>query len=107
MRVACLFVAVAVGCSVVKQHRSEVLRKTAECGAGDLTGSSDPAVQDWFTRHRAYAVAVNDLCQSVRQSAPALWADSTEGRICTAATSVAQWTPKPNTDREGFQAGWK
>jgi hypothetical protein len=107
MRIACLFVVLAVGCSVVKQHRSEVLRKTEECGAGDLTGTSAASVQDWFSRHRACGVAVNDLCRKIRQSAPARWADSTEGRICTAATSVAEWAPNPNTDHEQFQAGWK
>jgi hypothetical protein len=107
MRIACLLIALTAGCSVMREQRSDIIRKTEECGAGDATGVSTAAMQDWFGRHRPCAMAVDALCRPVRQSAPARWTDSTEGRICTAASSVAQWTPKPNTDRERFQSGWK
>jgi hypothetical protein len=64
-------------------------------------------MQDWFSRHRSCAITIDQMCRPVRQSAPARWADSTEGQVCTAAASVTQWTRKPNADRERFQAGWK
>jgi hypothetical protein len=108
MRVLCLLlIALAAGCSVVNEQSSEILRKTAECGVGNPTGASYVAMQDWFSHHRTCATAIDEICRPVRQSAPARWIDSTEGRICTAASSVAQWTPMPNTDHERFQAGWK
>ena len=47
------------------------------------------------------------MCKPVRASAPAAWADSTEGRVCIAARNVAQWVRKPSQDHETFQAGWK
>jgi hypothetical protein len=108
MRIVCLLlIALAAGCSVVKEQSSNILRKTAECGAGKPTVASYVATQDWFSRHRTCAAAVDEMCRPVRHSAPARWIDLTEGRICTAASSVAQWTPMPNPDHERFQAGWK
>jgi len=65
------------------------------------------AVQDWFGKHRDCAVAVDRMCKPVRDAATASWADSTEGRVCIAARSVAQWVRKPNQDHEKFQSGWK
>jgi len=103
----CLFALLTAGCSVVKERSSEITEKAKACGAGNPAGVSNAAMQDWFSRHRSCAAAVDELCRPVRQMAQARWMDSTEGRICTAASSVAQWTPKPNTDHERFQAGWK
>lgn len=96
-----------VGCSVVKEKPSPIVQKAQSCGAGDLSGTSTMAVQDWFGKHRDCAVAVDGMCKPVRGSAPASWTDSTEGRVCVAARNVAQWMRKPNQDHETFQSGWK
>ncbi len=86
-----------------KRHRSEgaVLR------SGRTSGTSASAVQDWFSKHKDCAVTVDQMCKPVRASAPAAWADSTEGRVCLASRNVAQWVRKPSQDHETFQGGWK
>ena len=96
-----------VGCSVTKERPSAIVQKAQSCGAGELSGTSTMAVQDWFGKHRDCAVAVDGMCKPVRLSATASWTDSTEGRVCIAARNVAQWVRKPNQDHEKFQAGWK
>lgn len=96
-----------VGCSVTKERPSVIVQKAQSCGAGELSAASTMAVQDWFAKHRDCAVAVDGMCKPVRTNAIAPWADSTEGRVCSAARNVAQWVRKPNQDHETFQSGWK
>ncbi len=96
-----------VGCSVAKEPPSAIVQKAQSCGAGELSGTSAIAVQDWFSKHRDCAVTVDQMCKPVRASAPAAWADSTEGRVCLASRNVAQWVRKPSQDHETFQGGLK
>ena len=110
MRTLLLLAAVAavmIGCSVVKQQPSAIVKRAEACGAGDLADASLVAVQDWFSKHRDCAVAIDGMCKPVREKAPAAWSDSAEGHVCTAARSIAQWTRKPSNDHEKFQSGWK
>ena len=102
-----LFIVSLVGCSVVKEPPSAIVQKTQSCGAGELSRVSTAAVQDWFSKHRDCAMAVDAMCKPVRDNAPAGWTDSTEGRVCMGARSVAQWVRKSSQDHETFQAGWK
>jgi hypothetical protein len=95
------------GCSAVNQPVSRIVQKAQACGAGELSGISLTAVQDWFGRHRACAVAVDGMCTPVRANAVAAWTDSTEGRVCVSARNVAQWVRKPASNHEAFRAGWK
>lgn len=99
--------AIMIGCSGLKEPPSPIVQKAEACGAGDLSGTSSLAVQDWFGKHRDCAVAVDTMCKPVREKATAQWTDSTEGRVCTAARNVAQWIRKPSNDHETFQSGWK
>ena len=103
----CVAIASMVGCSRWKEPRSEIVEKAEACGAGDLSLASSVAVQDWFGKHRDCAVAVDALCKTVRGKATAQWTDTTEGRVCTAARSVAQWVRRPSNDHETFRSGWK
>lgn len=96
-----------VSCSVTKEPSSAIVQKAQACGAGELAGASAVAVQDWFSKHKDCAVTVDQMCNPVRASAPAAWADSTEGRVCLASRNVAQWVRKPSQDHETFQGGWK
>jgi hypothetical protein len=64
-------------------------------------------MQTWFGTHHECAGAVDEMCKPVRERASANWIDSTEGRVCLAARSIAQWIRKPSTDRQTFQSGWK
>ena len=101
------FILSLIGCSVIKEPPSAIVQKAQSCGAGDLSGASTAAVQDWFSKHRDCAVAVDAMCKPVRDNAPASWTDSTEGRVCMGARGVAQWVRKPSQDHETFEAGWK
>jgi len=95
------------GCSVITEPPSAIVQKAQACGAGDLAAASTSAIQDWFSKHRECAVTIEAMCKPVRNAAPAAWADSTEGRVCTSARSIAQWVRKASQDHERFQAGWK
>ena len=95
------------GCSISKDPPSAVVDKAQACGAGPLAGTSTVAVQDWFGKHRDCAVTVDALCTPLREKATARWTDSTEGRVCVAARSIAQWVRTPSGDHEKFQSGWK
>ena len=107
MRIPLLLIVITAGCSIHKEQPSQIVHKAQQCGAGDLAGASAAAMQDWFTRNRGCALAIDELCKPVRTSAPARWTDTTEGQVCDAAAVVAQWSRKPNTDHEPFRAGWK
>ena len=102
-----IVIIVMFGCSVSKEPPSPIVQKAEACGAGDPYATSRAAVQDWFTKHRDCAVAVDGMCKHVREKATAQWSDSTEGRVCIAAQNVAQWIRKPSADHETFQSGWK
>ena len=101
------FMVFMVGCSITKEPPSAIVKKAQSCGTGELTGVSTAAVQDWFSKHRDCAVAVDAMCKPVREKASAGWTDSTDGRVCVGARSVAQWVRTPSQDHETFQAGWK
>lgn len=105
--VVCLMTAFLVGCSVTKEPPSAIVEKAQSCGAGELSGTSAEVVQDWFSKHKDCAVMVDQICKPVRASAPAAWADSTEGRFCLASRNVAQWVRIPSQDHETFQGGFK
>ena len=96
-----------IGCSIFKEQSSPIVQKAEACGSGDISRASFAAVQDWFGKHRDCAVKVDVMCAPVRQHEAAQWSDSTEGRVCAAARSIAQWTRKRSNDHETFQSGWK
>jgi hypothetical protein len=107
MRIPLLLILITAGCSIHKDEPSQILQKAEQCGAGDFAGASAAAMQDWFSRHRACAITIDELCKPVRISAPVRWTDSTEGQVCVAAAAVAQWSRKSYTDHERFRSGWK
>ena len=84
------------GCVFLPESPTAIVRRAEACGLGSASAASQVAMQDWFARHRDCAVAVDDLCRSVRETATAQWTDSTEGRVCLAARSVGQWIRRPS-----------
>ena len=51
---------------------------------------------------------VDGMCKPVRQNATAQWAESTEGRLCTAARELAFWRGGPVTsDKKTYSPGLK
>jgi hypothetical protein len=106
-----LFTALAMaGCSLFapKEPRSAIVGKVEKAGAGDLSTASMQAIQEWLGKHREIADTVEDMCKPVRQNADAKWADSTEGRVCSAAHTLAFFRFEPKkSDGEVFHAGDK
>jgi len=98
---------VMAGCSV-SERPSAIVRKAEAAGAGDLSPASTVAMQAWLERHRDVARGVDRMCAAVRAKAPAQWADTTEGRLCTAARSVVMSTFKPlESDHKTYESGLK
>ena len=104
---AIVAILIMIGCSISKEPPSLIVQKTEACGSGDISRASSAAIQDWFGKHRDCAVKVDGMCGPVRQHETAQWWDSTEGRVCSAARNITQWTRKPSNDHETFQSGWK
>lgn len=75
-------------------------------GAGDLRIASSQAVETWFRQHKDLAVEIKQLCQPIREKAPAAWADSTEGKVCAAASVASAFRfQERKGDGRGFEAG--
>lgn len=93
-----------------KAEHSEVpgpIVQTAQnAGAGDLSGISTQAMEQWLGKHRDVSDRIEAMCKPVRQNASAGWGDSTEGRLCTAAHDLAFFRSGPVTgDGKTFRPG--
>jgi hypothetical protein len=98
---------VMAGCSL-SERPSAIVKKVEAAGAGDLSAASTIAMQTWLERHRDLASEVDHSCIAIRTTATALWADTTEGRLCTAARNVVMSTFKPlKSDHKVYESGWK
>jgi len=111
---ACLgFVPVALVISLsscAKQEpKSAIVQGLEQAGAGPVSfETSDAAIRDWLHKHPKTAESIDAQCKPVRQNATAAWADSTEGRVCKAARSVAATAFQPvEGDHQTFSSGWK
>ena len=108
---ACLVGAVMLaGCS--RERSSRIVKFVENAGAGDLNGVSVGSIVQWFEEHPALALKTDGLCMGVRQSALAKWPETTEGRVCEAASQVAgfivwQRSIETNNDHQTFQGGSK
>jgi hypothetical protein len=108
--VASVLVLVLAGCS--REPRSRIVTRVEKAGAGDLRSASTSAMVQWFNRHPDVATEAERLCKQVRDQVPAKWPETTEGRVCNAATQVAgfiQWRRdlEINNDHKTFQGGSK
>ncbi|HLG99879.1 MAG TPA: hypothetical protein VKX49_26455 [Bryobacteraceae bacterium] len=101
---------VMTGCSLFapKNPRSAIVEKVEQAGAGDLSTASTQTIQQWLGKHRELANEVENLCKPVRRTADAKWANSTEGRVCSAAHTLAFFHFEPKQgDGEVFHSGWR
>lgn len=100
-----LFV-IGFGCTQPGPH-SEIVDKVERAGAGDLSSTPAPQIEDWLRQHRDLAVQVDDMCKPARERADANWPSTTEGRVCTAARNASMFyrqyhnAPKPKGDAVG------
>jgi len=85
-----------------------IVEKAEQAGSGNLAAVSKDGMREWLGKHTDVAYQVDEMCKPVRQKATAQWADSTEGRLCTAARELAFWRSGPVTsDGKTFLPGLK
>ena len=109
--------AIAYGCSVVlaglsacsrPEPRSAIVGKVEQAGSGNLAAVSKDGMREWLGKHKDLAYQVDEMCKPVRQKATAQWAESTEGRLCTAARELAFFRSGPVTgDDKTYLPGLK
>jgi hypothetical protein len=87
MAVSILVLAVApVGCKKAEPP-SPIVKKVEDSGSGDLSQASTKSIYDWFNNHQDLASEIKKECLEVKDSKPANWRDTTEGRVCSTAIS--------------------
>jgi hypothetical protein len=108
--------AVAFGCLVVltasscnrPEPNSPIVEKVERAGSGSLTAVSKDGMREWLGKHKDVAYQADEMCKPVRVNATALWAGSTEGRLCAAARELAFWRSGPVTsDDKTYLPGLK
>ena len=107
----CLAIVLAVG-ACERNRSSPIVKMVEAAGAGDLRTTSVRSMVQWFQKHRALAIKADNLCVPARKHAQAKWPETTEGRLCNAATQVAgfiEWQRdiQVNNDHKVFQGGSK
>jgi hypothetical protein len=104
---AAVFVALLSTACKRQEPRSTIVDAVKEAGAGDVESASAFSIDDWMRKHRDVAARVEGMCGPVRERADAQWADSTEGKVCTAARNTAMSTYSSPRDGKGYHAGDK
>jgi hypothetical protein len=85
---------VLVGCEK-KEPPSALVQRLEAAGAGNLSAASVNSIQQWLQQHEDLALQTKKGCEQIRKSGTtkAEWADSTEGRVCTAAANTSFYHP--------------
>lgn len=103
-RCTVLFFLLLAGCT--KEPPSAIVQKVEAAGAGDLEVASQQHIEDWFRKHSEFAVEVRELCRPIREKAPATWTNTTEGRVCSAASVASVFNFKERKgDGRRYEAG--
>src|SRR5260370_42078291 len=90
------------------EPRGPIVEKVEQAGSGNLANVSKDGMREWLGRHKEVAYQVDEMCKPVRQKATAQWAESTEGRLCSAARELAFWRSGPVTsDGKTYLPGLK
>jgi hypothetical protein len=88
-----VFAVVAVGMIFAGCKKAEppspIMKKVQDAGAGEVTNGSKESIEQWLRQHADVAKEIRQDCARVKPSRPADWANTTEGRVCEAAASVA------------------
>ena len=109
--------AIAYGCLVVlaglcacsrPEPTGPIVEKVEQAGSGNLAAVSKDGMREWLGKHKTVAYQVDEMCKPVRQKATAQWAESTEGRLCSAARELTFWRSGPVTsDGKTYLPGLK
>ena len=108
---ACLAIVLAVvGCE--RWRPSQIVQMVENAGSGDLRTTSVGSIVEWFQKHPALVITIDNLCVPARENALAKWPKTTKGRVCNAAAQVAgfiEWQREiqTNNDHKTFQGGSK
>ena len=90
------------------EPKSAIVEKAEQAGSGGLASVSRDSMREWLGKHKEVAYQVDEMCKPVRQKATAQWAESTEGRLCSAAGELAFWRSGPVTsDHKTYLPGLK
>ena len=81
-----VFVVMFVGCQKAEPP-SPIVKKVEDAGSGELSQATTKSIYDWFNKHQELAKEIKKECLQVKDSKPANWSDTTEGRVCSAAIS--------------------
>jgi hypothetical protein len=81
-----VLVAGFVGCKKAEPP-SPIVKKVEDTGSGELSQATTKSIYDWFNKHQELAREIKKDCLQVKDSKPANWGDTTEGRVCSAAIS--------------------
>ena len=81
-----VLVAGFVGCKKAEPP-STIVKKVEDTGSGELSQATTKSIYDWFNKHQDLAREIKKDCLQVKDSKPANWGDTTEGRVCSAAIS--------------------
>ena len=98
--VLALTIAAFSGCGK-HEAPSPIVQKVEASGSGPLAQVPEDGMEQWLRQHRDVAREVDDMCAPVRQKAAADWANTTEGRLCTAARQVAFFSAPPAVTNSG------
>ncbi len=82
-----VLVGAPVGCNKKAEPPSPIVKRVEDAGSGDLSQASTKSISDWFNKHLDLAKEIKKECSEVKDSKPADWRDTTEGRVCSAAIS--------------------
>jgi hypothetical protein len=82
-------------CACEFQHEgvTPLVARVQTAGAGPLVNVSGQAMHLWFANHPNITASVARECNGIRGAAPASWAESTEGRMCQAASEANFFAP--------------
>jgi flagellar basal body rod protein FlgF len=90
------------------EPKSPIVAKAEQAGSGNLAAVPKDGMREWLGKHKDVAYQVDEMCKPVRQKASAQWAESTEGRLCTAARELAFFRSGPVTgDGKTYLPGLK
>jgi hypothetical protein len=92
-----------VGCKKTEPP-SPIVKKLEDAGAGDLSNSSSDDIARWMSHHwsdrKEVILEVKETCLAMRDSKPANWQETTEGRVCKAAYGASVRMPLQTDDKK-------
>ena len=88
MKKHCVLLALLTLTACANKPKTELMRRMEQAGAGDLRTVTSQSIEQWFLHNPDVAVEISRTCQKLRVNRPAKWGDTTDGRICMAASKV-------------------